>query len=115
MGKGDPSAKAVLALAAALCVCVNVATRAAPARPANAEYDLAALQERRIVDTPEYWLGHAVAGEKCDGERVAAVLIRAANVFRPKPPVTSAAEAVDVLLQHGVISSSAYWTKNAVP
>src|SRR4051794_37584604 len=72
------------------------------ATTANAEYDLGALAEQKIIDTPEYWLAHAVAGEKCDGERVATMLVRAAKMYRPSPAPASTQEAIDVLLQHGV-------------
>ena len=74
--------------------------------------DLLKLQDRKLVATVDYWAKHAVAGQKCDGEKVALVLLRAARLFEPdvKP------EAVlDVMLRQRVLSTAAYWQKTAVP
>ena len=74
--------------------------------------DLQKLLERKIVSSVDYWVKHAVVGGKCDGEKVALVMLRAARLFDPgvKPE-----EVVDVMVRQRIISTAAYWQKTAVP
>ncbi len=74
--------------------------------------DLAALAEKQLIDSPEYWREHAQESQTCDGVKVQVVAIRLASLFKP---VTTLDEALSVLTQHRVISSPEYWKKTAVP
>lgn len=87
---------------------------ALPANPnrTQALNDITRLGEHRIISEPDYWREHLVVGGKCDGAKVAALLIELTKVFGP---VTTPADALDVLVQRRVIGSPDYWQKNAVP
>lgn len=75
------------------------------------EAELAALVEKQLIDSPEYWREHAQESRTCDGEKVQVVVIRLASLFKP---VTNLEEALAVLTQHRVIGSPEYWKKTAV-
>ena len=81
------------------------------ALPGVAE-DVATLHERGIITEPDYWLEHLVADGKCDGARVATLLVEMTKALKP---VTSRDDAINLLLERGVISSADYWRKNAAP
>lgn len=90
-------------------LCITVIARAASTQ-VN-ESDLIALAEKHIIDSPDYWRANAIEEGKCDGAKVAAVLIKIAGLFKP---VSTLDEALPVLVQHRVLSSPDYWQKNAV-
>lgn len=73
--------------------------------------NIAALRESKVIGEPDYWLEHAVAEGKCDGGKVAALLVELAKVLKP---VTTTEEAIGVFIERGLISSPDYWRKNAV-
>lgn len=73
---------------------------------------IAALHERQLLNDPEYWLQNATPTGKCDGVKVAKMLVGAAKVFKTSP--ATAEEAIQVLAKHGVIGSPEAWRKNAV-
>ena len=75
------------------------------------QHDIAVLAERHILSMPDYWLTHIVAGGKCDGVKVATLLIEVARVFKP---VTTTEEAIALIAQRGIIGQPDYWTKHAV-
>lgn len=76
------------------------------------ESDLEALTERHIIESPDYWRENATEAGKCDGAKVAEVLIKIAGLFKP---VSTLDEALLVLVQHRVLSSPDYWQKTAIP
>lgn len=84
----------------------------AAAEPRLTPDDAARLREQRIVDDPAYWQVNVVTDGKCDGAKVAALLVRAASLFKP---VTTTDEALAVLVERRVIGSPDYWKKTAVP
>ncbi|HSU68996.1 MAG TPA: FAD-dependent oxidoreductase, partial [Tepidisphaeraceae bacterium] len=101
-----------------LCVLVFLALGAARAADTSAkpvkldvQSDIDSLADRRIIADPAYWIQHVVTGGKCDGARVASLLIRAAELYKP---TGDARAAIDVLLEHGVLTSPRYWTEHAV-
>ena len=74
--------------------------------------DLAALVEHKVIDAPAYWQANAIPGGHCDGEKVAALLMRMASAFKP---VSTLSEAMEQLVQHGITGAPTYWNKHAVP
>lgn len=79
--------------------------------PETTRDNIAILREHKVISEPDYWLEHAVTGGKCDGAKVATLLVELAKVLKP---VATKDEAVEVLTQRGVLSASDYWRKNAV-
>jgi hypothetical protein len=75
------------------------------------ENDLALLVDHKVLAASDYWRDHLVEGGKCDGAKVAALLLQLARVFKP---AAEASEAVAVLAEHGVIGSPDYWKTKAV-
>jgi len=69
------------------------------------------LADKGLLTDKEYWLTHARAGAKCDGEKVAELLVKAASTMEPVDNVNA---AVDVLTSHAVLSAPEYWRVNAV-
>ncbi len=74
--------------------------------------NLLVLASHQIVADTDYWRQHAVPGGHCDGERVSELIIRAAGKFQP---AASLEAAVGILNRERIITSSAYWTRNATP
>jgi hypothetical protein len=72
---------------------------------------VAALQEHHLLTDAEYWQQNAVAGGKCDGTKVAKLLIEMAKIFKESPATTE--EAIQVLLKHGVVSAPDAWRKGS--
>ncbi|WP_395749154.1 FAD-dependent oxidoreductase [Prosthecobacter sp.] len=79
--------------------------------PETTRDNIALLQKKKLISEPEYWLEHAVEGGKCDGAKVAGLLVELVKVLKP---VATKEEALDVLVQRALISSPDYWKKNAV-
>jgi hypothetical protein len=73
---------------------------------------IARLAKRGVISDTNYWLQHAVPGEKCDGGKAADLVLRAARAF--EPATTDNAQAVDVLFRHQVVGRPDYWLKSAV-
>ena len=73
--------------------------------------DLKLLLERKLIDSPTYWLANAIKGGQCDGERVAALLHKMAAHFQP---AVTTSDAIRVLAENKVISSPAFWEERAV-
>lgn len=86
---------------------------AAIAAPADAvRNDVEALAERHILDDPAYWIANATPDGKCDGAKVAGMLIKVASLTRPAADIS---QALTVLTQQRVIGTPDYWQKSAVP
>lgn len=103
--------KRLTSLLFAALLLAPLATPRAAAESRLTRDDLATLSEHKIIDEPDYWLEHLVAGGKCDGAKVGALLVRAASLFQP---VTTTNQALEVLMQRRVISTPDYWKKSAV-
>src|ERR1035437_6190512 len=112
--------KLTLALLTALLLAPLAALHAAETKPTNpaaevapevVQHDIALLAEHHVISAPDYWLGHVVTGGKCDGAKVAKLLVEVAKVFKP---VTTTQEAIALIAQRGVIGLPEYWTKHAV-
>lgn len=78
----------------------------------NTVRDLQKLVQRKLIDSPEYWVQNAVPGGKCDGEKVAALFLRAAKAIDPS---ATAENSIDIMAKAGVFGSPDYWRKTAVP
>ncbi len=78
---------------------------------ASLRTNLQVLLNHQVITNADYWQEHAVAGARCEGERVSEFLIRAAGKFQP---VSSLQEAVRVLNREQITTSADYWTKNSV-
>ncbi|WP_395743880.1 FAD-dependent oxidoreductase [Prosthecobacter sp.] len=79
--------------------------------PETTRDNITLLQKKKLISEPEYWMEHAVEGGKCDGAKVAGLLVELVKVLKP---VATKEEALDVLVQRALISSPDYWKKNAV-
>lgn len=75
-------------------------------------HDLQKLLERRLVSSVDYWIKHAVVGGRCDGEKVALVMLRAARLF---DPAVRPEEVLNVMTRERIISTASYWQKTTVP
>jgi FAD dependent oxidoreductase len=75
------------------------------------QHDVAVLAERHLISAPDYWLEHVVAGGKCDGAKVATLLVELAKVFKP---VATTEEAIALIARRGIIGQPDYWSKHAV-
>ncbi|MFZ2276179.1 MAG: FAD-dependent oxidoreductase [Prosthecobacter sp.] len=82
------------------------------AEPESTHDNIAALQKRSILSEPDYWLKHAVPEGKCDGAKVAVLLVELAKVMKP---VKTTEEAIGVFIERGLIGTPDFWRKNAVP
>jgi hypothetical protein len=74
--------------------------------------DLRVLLKKEIISSPDYWLAHAVKGERCEGEKAGPLLLSMARTFGT---VTNHQEAVAMLASKKVLSSTDFWEANAVP
>ncbi|MGV3663634.1 MAG: FAD-dependent oxidoreductase [Prosthecobacter sp.] len=74
--------------------------------------DLQKLLERKLVSSVDYWIKNAVVGGRCDGEKVALMMLRAARLF---DPAVKPAGVLDVMVRERIISTASYWQKTAVP
>lgn len=81
------------------------------AEPESTKDDIALLQQRKVISEADYWLEHAMPEEKCDGEKVAGLLVELAKVLKP---VKTTEEAIAVFIERGLLGSPDYWRKNAV-
>jgi hypothetical protein len=82
----------------------------------RADTAIDALAQRKAITDADYWKKHAVTGESCDGAKVAQLLIELANInSSANTKATTADRAIDILVQRRVLSSDAYWKKNAKP
>lgn len=72
--------------------------------------DLQHLVARKIITDIGYWREHAEQGERCDGQKVAELLLRAAQAFEPAANVK---EATEILARHSVITRPDYWALHA--
>ncbi len=86
-------------------------TALAVVEPETVQHDIFVLVEQKVISNPEYWTEHVVTGGKCDGAKVATLLIHAANTFKH---TTTKDEAIAVMVEHGIIGSPDYWLKAAV-
>jgi hypothetical protein len=103
----------MLQLRLLLCLLLApLALLSAEVEPESARDDIAILHEHKVITEPDYWLEHVVANGKCDGAKVAALLVDLAKVLKP---VTTTDEAIDLLVQRGLIGSPDYWRKSAAP
>ena len=101
-----------LAVGAALFLMSQPPGVAATARVDHTDESIAALHDHQDLSDAEYWQQNATPTGKCDGEKVAKMLVEVAKVFKP---VTTTEEAIDVLSQHGVIGSPDAWRKGIAP
>lgn len=74
--------------------------------------DVQDLHERKLISSPDYWLENAVEGGFCDGDKVGALLLRAARTLEPN---ATQKDAVTVLAKNRIFGAPEYWEKNAVP
>ncbi|MDB6138843.1 MAG: hypothetical protein JWO94_1915, partial [Verrucomicrobiaceae bacterium] len=91
--------------------CLAFATYGVEVQPDQVQHDIAVLAEQKVIGNPEYWAEHLVTAGKCDGAKVAALLVHAGKVFKQ---VSTRDEAIAVLVERGIISAPDYWTKNAL-
>ena len=98
--------RAVLSLFLALTLTVQAASTQ------FTEEDLAALAEKGVIESPDYWRANATEDGKCDGEHVATLLMKIARLTMP---VKTLDEALEVLTRQRVLSSPDYWKKTAIP
>ncbi|MEZ0256946.1 MAG: FAD-dependent oxidoreductase, partial [Chthoniobacter sp.] len=101
-----------LAIAALLAVLSALPFSAVAAGVDRTDESIAALHEHQLLNDPEYWLQNATPTGKCEGVKVAKMLVSAAKVFKTSP--ATAEEAIQVLAKHGVIGSPEAWRKSAV-
>ncbi|MEZ0275859.1 MAG: FAD-dependent oxidoreductase, partial [Roseimicrobium sp.] len=86
---------------------------AAPSAPdAQLAADLQVLVKKEIITSPDYWLKHAVKGNRCEGEKVGPLLLSMARTFGP---AANHQEAVAMLAKQKILSSTEFWEANAVP
>jgi hypothetical protein len=104
-----PSSRMIRRLPALLAIAFSIAHAASTDALKNV---IMALTERHVLVEPDYWLANATPDGKCDGTKVAAMLVELAKVFAP---VATTNEAIDELIKHRVIGTPDYWQKNAVP
>lgn len=102
----------LLAAAAVLALLAKTPLPAAPTRIDRTDESIAALSEHHFLSDPEYWQQNAIPTGKCDGAKVAKMLVDVAKVFKGAP--ATADEAIEVLAKHGVIGSPEVWHKSAV-
>lgn len=74
--------------------------------------ELQRLVDRKIIDSPDYWVEHAVEGQTCDGAMVAALIAKAIDVLDPAAAADNPAE---VLARHGIVGRPEYWAEHAKP
>ncbi|MFZ2642141.1 MAG: FAD-dependent oxidoreductase [Verrucomicrobiia bacterium] len=107
--------QALLTLAALLLTSLTVlqaaSKPAAEVAEEQVQHDIAVLAEHHIISAPDYWQKHVVTGGKCDGAKVAALLVEVARVFKP---VTTTQEAIAEIARRGIIGQPEYWIKRAV-
>ena len=101
----------VIAVLAPLAVLHAASKPVAGVADEQVQYDVTVLAEHHIISAPEYWLEHVVTGGKCDGAKVATLLVEVARVFKP---VTTTEEAIAVITRYGIIGQPDYWAKHAV-
>ncbi|QIF01528.1 FAD-dependent oxidoreductase [Roseimicrobium sp. ORNL1] len=87
-------------------------TAAASAPEAELAADLQVLAKKDLITSPDYWLKHAVKGERCEGEKVGPLLL---GMARTLGDASTHQEAVALLAQKKVLSSTDFWEANAVP
>jgi hypothetical protein len=100
----------IAAFAVALSA-TSISVYSAGNRIDRTDESIAALTERHFLTESDYWRDHATVDGQCDGARVAAMLMGVAKIFRA---TGTRDEAIDALVQHGVIGSPEVWRKNAV-
>ena len=100
-----------LAVGALLLMLGGMRVHAAPARVDHTDESIAALHDHHFLEEPEYWLQNATETGRCDGAKVAKMLVDVAGVFKG---ATTTEEAIDVLTKHGVIGVPEAWRKGAV-
>lgn len=72
---------------------------------------VAKLERLKVVDDTDYWLTNAQGRQTCDGARVGAVLIAAANRIEK---VDTLDQALTVLVKRKVLTKADYWSEHAV-
>jgi len=91
---------------------LHAASKPAPeVQVEQVQYAVGLLVEHGVIHAPDYWLERVVTGGKCDGAKVATLLVELAKVFKP---VTTTEEAIAVIAERGVIGQPQYWRKSAV-
>jgi hypothetical protein len=85
-----------------------VATRAA-APTDDLSRQVAVLHESGLLEDVVYWTTHAIPGQACAGDRVAALLVRCGRFYGEAEDLPS---ALDILTARDVIWND-YWEKNA--
>jgi hypothetical protein len=109
-----PSVKCALTLAFAATLFVTSPTplSAAGARTDHTDESITALLDHHDLSDAEYWQQNATPIGKCDGTKVAQMLVEVAKVFKS---VTTTEEAIEVLAKHGVIGAPDAWRKGIEP
>jgi len=94
-----------------------LAAQAPNARPDAAVIDprvratVSALAERGVLSEPDWWMKQLSAGEAIDGDRVAQALVKGAGILKL---VQTIEQAIAVMHEKGIITSTEYWTSKAV-
>jgi FAD dependent oxidoreductase len=73
--------------------------------------DVKVLVDKKIVESGDYWLTHALKGAQCDGEQTATLLLSMARRF---DPAATRDDALRILNARKVLASSAYWEERAI-
>jgi hypothetical protein len=74
--------------------------------------DLKVLVQKKIIDSPDYWLANAMRGKQCPSDKVGPLLLKMAASFQP---VGDFSEAVKVLASKKIFSSTALWAEMNTP
>lgn len=102
----------VLMLGAAFVFFSTTQLTAAPTTVDHTDDSIAALRDHQFLSDPEYWLQNATPTGKCEGAKVATMLVEVAKVFKGNSATPE--EAIEVLAKHGVIGAPDAWRKVVV-
>lgn len=107
--KNPPTLPALAALLLLSAATLSSAPSSLDRTPESVE----ALAGHHFLSEPEYWLQNALPKHKCDGAKVAKMLVEVARVFKETPTTTE--QAIDVLVKHGVIGQPSAWVAGTEP
>lgn len=79
---------------------------------ASLEGDVAVLQRKGLIKSPDYWLKNAVPGGMANGGYMQALILNFVAMWKI---VNTFEEGVAVLQKMGLIVTPEYWLQNAIP
>lgn len=85
------------------------------AEPSSLGAAIDRLHAAGILSEPDYWNAHATAGAKCDGAKVAALMITAARRNQVRAATIDFETALKMLASRKLIGGTEYWQTHAVP